>query len=187
MEKKKSLLYYIKSDLERLQSTNSSRKAFFLFMKWYFLPKGSTFPHDVWFRISSYCKKVSVLKYTIGILAYIVERHYAHKYGVYANTNIRVGEGLKVVHGSGVYLNCKRIGDNFTVYQGVTLGSSGDGYNIPVVEDNVTVYAGAIVVGNVTLGKGCVVAANSFVNRDVPEYTVVGGNPAREIKRVENH
>ena len=42
-----------------------------------------------------------------------------------------------------------------------------------------------IIAPNVTIGRQCVVAANSFVNRDVHDRTIVGGNPARELGRVE--
>ncbi|MDD7011578.1 MAG: hypothetical protein PUI38_01815 [Candidatus Treponema excrementipullorum] len=67
-----------------------------------------------------------------------------------------------IKHGDGVYLNCKKIGKNFTVLQGVTLGTGKDG--IPTVENNITVYMHAVVVGDVILHSGCSVGANSFVN-----------------------
>lgn len=157
-----------------------------MFFKWYFFPKGTTFPHDVWFRIMQKCKTSKFLKFTIGIPAYFIERHFSYKYDIHANTNIPVGKGLHIVHGSGVFLNCECIGDNFTVYQCVTLGSGKkktDGNRtIPVVEDDVTIYTGAVIAGGITLHKGCVVAANSFVNKDVPAYTMVAGTPAQVIR-----
>ena len=117
----KTLMGLIKSDLKRL-SPNSSIKSL---LRWYFLPQGSTFPHDVWFRILQACKKKKILKYSVGLLAYWRERHMSYKYGIHANANTEIGEGLKIVHADGIYINCRSIGKNFTVYQNVTLGATG--------------------------------------------------------------
>ena len=168
----------IKSDLARI-----AKPSFKNFLKWYFFPKGSTFPFQVWFRIVAGLKKNKFLKFTVAPIAYFMYRHLSFKYGISANTNIEIGAGLNIVHGFGVFLNCKKIGNNFTVYQGVTLGS--DAHNdklIPAIENSVTIYPGAVVVGNVTLGDFSVVGANSYVAKDVPEYAVVAGVPAKIIK-----
>lgn len=176
----------IYSDLARV-----TKPTFKSLLRWYFFPQGSTFPHDVWFRILQYCKKRNILKYTIGIWAYFRERRLAYKYGVHVNANTEIGSGLKVVHADGIYINCKSVGKNFTIYQNVTLGSSGSKdeieCEIPTVEDNVTIYAGAVVVGNITLHEGCIIGANSFVNNDVAPYTIVAGLPARKIKNLEGY
>lgn len=109
----------IYSDLARLDVPSAKN-----FMRWYFFPpQGSTFPHDVWFRILQYSKKKNFLKFTFGIWDYLRERHLAFKYGIFADSNIEIGNGLKIVHYNGIYLNCKSIVKNFTVYQNVTLGS----------------------------------------------------------------
>ncbi|MCR5609175.1 MAG: hypothetical protein K6G26_08945 [Lachnospiraceae bacterium] len=171
------LIQTIVSDLERLEKPTIKA-----FLKWYFFPQGSTFHYDVWFRILQKCKKIKILKYTVGIIVYFVERHWSIKYGVHVNANISIGQGLRIVHGDGVYLNCKEIGKNFTCYQDVTFGENdGRHKGIPTVEDNVTVYTGAIIVGDVILHSGCVIAANAFVNFDVPENAIVGGIPAKII------
>ena len=110
----------------------------------------------------------------------MIYRHYEFKYGIHANPNIEIGAGLLVVHGEGVHLNCERIGANLTIYQGVTLGIQ-DG-KCPIVEDDVTIYPNAVVVGGVRLGRGCVVGALSYVSRDVVAGSTVVGAPAHEIK-----
>lgn len=180
-----SLKEYIKSDLARL----SPVPTFAAFLRWYFFPQGSTFPHDVWFRIVQKCKTSKILKYTVGIFAYFVERRLSFKYSIHANTNTPIGKGLRIVHGSGVFLNCESIGDNFTVYHNVTLGegkkNEHTGKSIPTVENNVTVYTGAVVAGGITLHEGCVIAANSFVDKDVPAYTLVAGAPGRIIRKIK--
>lgn len=72
------------------------------------------------------------------------------------------------------------------IYQNVTFGVLGDKdtpkFGLPTIEDNVTIYTGAVVVGNITLHEWCVIGANSFVNMDVEAYSVVAGLPAKEIK-----
>lgn len=179
-----SLGRLIKSDLARL----TDKKGLLAFLKWYFFPRGSTFPHDVWFRVLQRCKRSGFLKYTLGLFAYIMERHLSFKYDIHANSNIPVGPGLQIVHGSGVYLNCASVGSNVTVYQSVTFGTgrknTETGLDIPTVENDVTVYPGAVIAGGITLHSGCVVAANSFVNCDVPPNSLVAGAPGRIVRQL---
>lgn len=172
-----STLQLIKSDLERI-----GRQSFLGFLKAYFHPCGSTFPYVVWLRIVHHLKKKSITKYTLGPLAYLILRHFEFKYGIQTNTDIEIGMGLKIVHGGAVFLNCKQIGNNATVYQSVTFGSNHGSENIPTLEDNVTVFPGAVVVGNITLGHGCTVGALSYVSENVPPESVVVGAPAHRIK-----
>lgn len=168
---------YIKSDLHAICGKDDLKS----FFRWYFFPQTFTFPYIVWFRIVQKLKKSCyAAKVIIGIPAYLILQHFEWKYDIHANTNIQVGKGFRVVHGSGVYLNCAAIGDNFTVYQGVTLGSDKKG-EIPRVGNNVTIDTGAVIAGGITLEDGCTIGANSFVNKNVLKGSTVGGIPAREI------
>ena len=168
----------IKSDLARLDKVSFTK-----FLKWYFFPKGSTFPFQVWFRIVAGLKKNKFLKFTIGSIAYFIYRHFSFKYGISANTNIEVGAGLNIAHGFGVFLNCKKIGENFTVYQGVTLGSDAhDNSLIPTVGNSVTIYPGSVITGGITLGDFSVIGANSYVSKNIPEYAIAVGAPVKIIK-----
>lgn len=164
----------IYSDVNRIMPTGKFRV-----FKRYILPRGEMFRYNVWLRITHACKSNRILKYTIGVLSYLILRHYEYKYGIHANSNIEIGRGLRVVHGDGVYLNCRSIGDNFTVYQNVTIGSLKGG--IPVIGNNVTIYTGAVVVGNITIGDGSIIGANSYVDKDVSPNTIVVGCPAKTI------
>jgi serine O-acetyltransferase len=82
------------------------------------------------------------------------------------------------------------IGDDVTLYQGVTLGGTGkeEGKRHPTLEDNVVVGGGAKILGNITIGKNCRIGAGSVVLRNVPEHSTVVGVPGhivfREGKRV---
>lgn len=52
-----------------------------------------------------------------------------------------------------------------------------------IIDDDVWIGAGAIILTGVTIGKGSVIAAGSIVTKDVEPYTIVGGNPAKLIKK----
>lgn len=181
--KKQPDLYYsggvwdvILSDLSRLK-----KPTLLNFFKAYLLPRGTTFRYNVWFRITQWTRTSKWKKYSIGLFAYYLLRHYEYKYGIHTNANIYVGRGLLVVHGDGVYLNAKRIGENFTCFQGVTLGNKDGG--IPTIMDNVTVYTNAVICGEVTLENGCVVGAQSYVDKDIPKNVLVAGIPARVLDK----
>ena len=77
------------------------------------------------------------------------------------------------------------VGDNVTIYHGVTLGGIGGDPNSkrhPTVEDDVMIGAGAKILGPVTIGKGAKIGANAVVLHDIPPYATAVGMPAKVIK-----
>ena len=97
-----------------------------------------------------------------------------------------IGENVFIDHGIGVVIGeTSIIGNNVTIYQGVTLGgvSLNPGKRHPTIEDDVTIGAGAKILGNITIGKGSKIGANSVVVKDVPEFSTVVGIPGKIIKR----
>jgi serine O-acetyltransferase len=100
-----------------------------------------------------------------------------------------IGHGLFIDHGTGVVIGeTAEIGDNVTLYQGVTLGGTGfaTGKRHPTVQDNVTIGSGAKLLGPITIGHGAKIGANSVVITDVPPNSTVVGNPGHPV-RVEGH
>lgn len=101
----------------------------------------------------------------------------------------RFGRGLRIDHGWGVVVNANaELGNNVTLYHGVTLGQSDkisqDGSRAtryPVIEDDVWIGPHAIVVG-VRVGRGSRIAGGAFVNRDVPAGSLIMGNPGRVVR-----
>ena len=96
-----------------------------------------------------------------------------------------IGHGFFIDHGSGVVIGeTARIGDDVTLYQGVTLGGTGfaTGKRHPTLEDNVTVGAGAKLLGAITVGHGAKIGANTVVIHDVPPNTTVVGNPGHPVR-----
>lgn len=80
-----------------------------------------------------------------------------------------------VVIGKGVSL-----GYDCRIYQGVTIGSKlEDGVNYPIIGDNVKIYANSIIIGNVRIGNNVVIGASTLVMIDVPDNSIIVGNPAR--------
>jgi len=97
-----------------------------------------------------------------------------------------IGENVFIDHGIGVVIGETAIvKDNVTIYQGVTLGgvSLNPGKRHPTIEEDCIIGAGAKILGNITIGKGSKVGANSVVVKDVPPYSTVVGIPGKVIKR----
>ena len=96
-----------------------------------------------------------------------------------------IGESLFIDHGTGVVIGeTAEIGDNVTLYQGVTLGGTGfaTGKRHPTVQDNVTIGSGAKLLGPITIGHGAKIGANTVVITDVPPNATVVGNPGHVVK-----
>src|SRR5205807_10355056 len=96
-----------------------------------------------------------------------------------------IGCGLFIDHGMGVVIGeTAEVGDNVTLYQGVTLGGTGfaTGKRHPTVEDNVTIGSGAKLLGPITIGHGAKIGANSVVITDVPPNCTVVGNPGHPVR-----
>jgi serine O-acetyltransferase len=105
--------------------------------------------------------------------------------GVEIHPAARIGRGLFIDHGAGVVIGeTAEIGENVTLYQGVTLGGTGfaTGKRHPTVEDNVTVGSGAKLLGPITIGHGAKIGANSVVIHDVPPNSTVVGNPGHPVR-----
>ena len=111
--------------------------------------------------------------------------------GIEIHPGATIGRRLFIDHGLGVVIGETAIvGDDVTLYQGVTLGGTGKehGKRHPTIEDRVVIGGGAKVLGNITVGRNCRIGAGSVVLRNVPEDSTVVGVPGhiifREGKRV---
>jgi len=105
--------------------------------------------------------------------------------GIEIHPAARIGEGLFIDHGTGVVVGeTAEIGDDVTLYQGVTLGGTGfaTGKRHPTVQDNVTIGSGAKLLGPITVGHGSKIGANSVVITDVPPNCTVVGNPGHVVR-----
>ncbi|GAV32333.1 MAG: serine O-acetyltransferase [Anaerosomatales bacterium] len=112
-----------------------------------------------------------------------VVRHYT---GIEIHPGATIGEGFFIDHGMGVVIGeTTIIGNNVTMYQGVTLGGTGKehGKRHPTIQDNVVIGVGATVLGNITVGSHSKIGAGAVVIQDVPSNCTVVGVPGRIVVR----
>lgn len=138
-----------------------------------------------------------ILSYRVAHKLYL-KKHYfwarwisqraARKTGIEIHPGATIGKGLFIDHGTGVIIGeTTIIGDNVTLYQGVTLGGTGkeQGKRHPTLKDNVMVSAGAKILGSFTIGENSKIGAGSVVLEEVPPNCTVVGVPGR-IVRMDN-
>jgi serine O-acetyltransferase len=105
--------------------------------------------------------------------------------GVEIHPAARIGRGPFIDHGAGVVIGeTAEIGDNVTLYQGVTLGGTGfqRGKRHPTIGDDVVVGSGAKLLGPIEVGDRAKIGANSVVIHDVPPNSTVVGNPGHPVR-----
>lgn len=115
-----------------------------------------------------------------------ISQRAARKTGIEIHPGARIGKGFFIDHGSGVIIGeTTMIGDNVTIYQGVTLGGTGKekGKRHPTIGDNVMISAGAKVLGSFTIGENSKIGAGSVVLKAVPPNSTVVGVPGHVVKK----
>lgn len=142
--------------------------------------------HNDWCRLrqfnylmTCYPEFRNVFYKRLGIKSYLVSWMFPRMKPLYISTE-KIGSGLVLFHGFSSILYAKSIGENCTFYHNVTLGKKKD---IPTIGNNVTVCAGAMVIGGVNIGDNVTIGANALVNKDVPSNSTVVGNPMRIISK----
>lgn len=115
-----------------------------------------------------------------------VSQRGVRKTGIEIHPGAKIGKGFFIDHGNGVIIGeTTVIGDNVTLYQGVTLGGTGKehGKRHPTIGNNVMISAGAKVLGSFTIGDNSKIGAGSVVLSEVPTCSTVVGVPGRVVKR----
>ncbi len=137
----------------------------------------------------------AILAYRVAHKLYLSEHYFAaravsqwarHKTGIEIHPGATIGRRLFIDHGMGVVIGeTTEIGDDCTLYQGVTLGGTGKdiGKRHPTLGNNVLVGAGAKVLGPFTIADNAKIAANAVVLKEVPENSTAVGIPARVVKQ----
>ncbi|WP_010528964.1 serine O-acetyltransferase [Lentibacillus jeotgali] len=136
--------------------------------------------HAIWaHRMAHFCYKRNLLFIARAISQ--ISRFFT---GIEIHPGAKIGRKFFIDHGMGVVIGetCE-IGDNVTLFQGVTLGGTGKekGKRHPTVKDNSMVTTGARVLGNITIGNSSKVGAGSVVLKDVPDHSTVVGVPGRVV------
>jgi len=119
-------------------------------------------------------------------LARWISQRAVRKTGIEIHPGAQIGTGFFIDHGNGVIIGETAIvGNNVTLYQGVTLGGTGkeQGKRHPTIGDNVMISAGAKILGSFTIGANSKIGAGSVVLEEVPPNSTVVGVPGRVVKR----
>ena len=121
-------------------------------------------------------------------LARLISQRAVRKTGIEIHPGAQIGKGFFIDHGTGVVIGeTAIIGDNVTLYQGVTLGGTGKehGKRHPTIGNNVMISTGAKVLGSFKIGDNCKIGAGSVVLEEVPPNSTVVGVPGRVVKRFD--
>ncbi len=136
--------------------------------------------HAIWFhRIAHWFYKKKMF-----FIARVISQFSRFLTGIEIHPGAKIGRRLFIDHGMGVVIGetCE-IGDDVTIYQGVTLGGTGKekGKRHPTIKNNVLVSAGAKVLGSITIGENSKIGAGSVVLKDVPPNATVVGIPGKVV------
>ena len=133
-----------------------------------------------WYRIAHFFHKIK-----FKLLARIISQTTRFFTGIEIHPAAKIDGGVFIDHGSGVVIGeTAEVHRGTVIYQGVTLGGTGKerGKRHPTVMENVTLSAGAKVLGGFTVGKGAKIGAGAVVLKEVPPYATVVGVPGRIVR-----
>lgn len=132
--------------------------------------------------------QLSHKKSMMGLFWRMLLRHHQIKYGFQIYPETEIGEGFYLGHWGMVVVNpAAVIGKNCNMAQGVTIAQANRGKRkgTPTIGDEVWIGPNAVVVGNITIGNNVLIAPNAYVAIDVPDNSVVVGNPAKWLHRCD--
>ena len=148
--------------------------------KYYFK---TSYRADCLIKIYKYIKKKKMIFFSKLILRYLEKST-----GVELSFHAEIGE-IKIAHGKNIVIGGNsKIGDNVTIYNGVTIGVSGklkteqngkvmQSNEYPTIEKNCIIYTGSKILGGITIGENSIIGANSVVISDIPRNSIVAGIP----------
>lgn len=140
------------------------------------------------FRYLFFLRKAAVTKTkSIPWFFYrMIQRKYSYKFGYQIPYSTKIGEGFFIGHFGTIVVNDKTvIGKNCNISPGVTIGQANRGRltGVPVIGDRVWMGTNCLIVGKVHIGNDVLIAPGAFVNFDVPDHSMVIGNPGKIIPK----
>ena len=168
--------FLIRTDLEKYKKITCKRSGRIIPFCWIYLTQRG-FRYQFWLRLAA----------VNGIflpICWLVHHHLSSKFGVQISRHMKIGKSLYIGHGIGVVVNASAvIGDNVSLHQFTTIGASKG--KAAIVENDVTINPGCNIIEFVRIGEGSIIGTGAVVTKDVPSHSVVVGNPARVIKKLD--
>jgi len=181
---REDLRKYIYEDKIRNLGEASKLKVFFL----RFYKNDSYMAYDYLKSLRKYEYIINCGSGFIGKILKLYRRWYlnrlSRKYNIRIGVNM-IGYGFWMPHivGGGIIINCKKMGNYCGANVNVLVGNVGDNENRPTFGDRVELQTGCKVYGNITIGDNVIIAPNAVVTKNIPSDSVVGGVPAKIIKK----
>ena len=113
-------------------------------------------------------------------------KHLSRLCGLEISPSTKIGEGFNIGHPYGMTINrSAKLGRNVNIHKGCTIGQENRGVRkgAPTIGDRVYLGINSTVTGNITIGNDVFVASNTFVNQDIPDHSIVIGNPCKIIEK----
>ncbi|CAM6092658.1 unnamed protein product [Calypogeia fissa] len=168
----------IRLDVQAVKDRDPSCRSYslaLLYLKGYHALQAYRIAHALWTRGQK-------------VLAFALQSRISEVFAVDIHPAARLGKALLLDHGTGVVIGeTAVVGDRVSMLQGVTLGGTGKmtGDRHPKIKEGVLIGAGATILGNITVGRGAMVASGSLVLKDVPPHSMVAGTPAKVVGYLE--
>ena len=170
------MLDIVKSDLYRYTNKEYTVSSFLTTLR---IPG---FRYLFFLRMAAFAKKKSIPWFFYRMIL----RNYSYKFGYQIPFSTKIGEGFFIGHFGTIVVNDKTvIGKNCNISPGVTIGQANRGKleGTPVIGNNVWMGTNALIVGNIHIGNDVLIAPGAFVNFDVPDHSMVIGNPGKIIAK----
>lgn len=177
-EGNKSIVLLIESDLYRSIGSRDINKLY------KYILRDPGFEFIFFLRLAS-VRPVSSFRKRIHAFSYYFHKKYFFEYGFQIPINAMIGKGFQILHFGHIIFNpLAKIGDNCTIFPGVTIGQDKHGL-APTIGHDVWIGTNSIIVGGIHIGSNVLIAPGSFVNFDVPDNCLVIGNPGKFILKTE--
>lgn len=170
---------YIKEDLYRYEGKESER--FLIQLRYILFVPG--FQYTYLLRRSQLARSAVSRMFWATLLKLC-----SYKFAIQIPHHTKIGRGFRIVHWGHIVVNPGAIiGKNFNISQGCLIGNAqGKRIGTPIIGDNVCMNANSIIIGGVKVGNNVLIAPGAFVNFDVPDNSIVIGNPGRIIEREDS-
>jgi serine acetyltransferase len=136
-----------------------------------------------WFKLSYFFTGNKLLKILGFPVRFVYKILIQWLLGIDIPDTTKIGKRFTIYHGQGLVINQNTvIGNDVVIRHNTTIGNADTNGKCPVIEHNVEIGANSVIIGDIKIGIGSIIAAGSVVIKDVPPYAIVAGNPAKVKK-----